>query len=116
VSIPVLDPDEIEALSELRDIQTLINSPGWTLRLRPLLESLVNEAEEEMLGAVFATTDVKASMLTRWQQRKAMLRAVLQYIESCETKRKRILEEIEERRKAETQQGVPLEELYVNEH
>jgi hypothetical protein len=112
--VPGLTTDELSELTELQEVHQLATSNGWRTRLLPLLESLVAEASEEMLGAVFATVEVKASLLTRWQQRQAVLRSVVSYIQSCEDRRKMILEGIEQRRKEETApEGVPLEETYA---
>ena len=63
------------------------------------MESLVEEAHEDCFGAVFASSEVKSAFLTRWQQREAMRRGVMDYIEQCDRERQRILEEIAEREK-----------------
>lgn len=109
---PGLSNDELIELQELQEVHNLTTMPGWKTRILPLLNSLVSEANEEMLGAVFATVEVKASLLTRWQQRVAVQRAVLGYIDECSQRRTRILEEIKEREKiaAGDSSGVPIEE------
>lgn len=96
-----LERTELQLLAELREVYQTVNSAGWQ-RIQKLMESQVAEAHEDMLGAVFATAEVKAAYLTRWQQREAMCRGILDYIAQCDRERKRILEEIEEREKQRT--------------
>ena len=91
-----LERTELQLLAELREIHHTTNTAGWT-RLRTLIEGFVDEAHEDMLGAVFASAEVKAAYLTRWQQREAMRRGIMDYIAQCDRERNRILEEIEER-------------------
>lgn len=97
--VPNLDTSELAELRELQEVYELAASSGWKSRIEPLISSLVAEANEEMLGAVYATEQIKAALLTRWQQRVAVQRAILSYIGDCEARRTRILEEIEARRK-----------------
>ena len=99
-----LDPQEAHQLAELREVYQTTNTAGW-IRIKKLMESLVEEAHEDCFKAVFASAEVKAAFLTRWQQREAMMRGVLDYIGNCEKQRKEILAEIAEREK-------PLEEVY----
>lgn len=103
-----LAKDELLELAELREIYVVINTPGWN-RLKKMMQSLVDEAQEDMLSAVYATNEIKAAFLTRWQQREAMMRAVTFYVESCEQRRKLILEEIAERNNERQQE----KELYA---
>ncbi len=104
-----LSQNEREQLLELQEVFDLSNSRGWIARILPLMEGLVNEAHEEMLGAVYASVEIKAALLTRWQQREAMMRAVKSYIEDCKQQRSSILEEIAEREKILRNEGIPLE-------
>jgi hypothetical protein len=61
------------------------------------MKAFVEEASEDMIGAVYATDAIKANLQLRWQQRVAMLRGVEKYISECEFKRQLLIEESKER-------------------
>jgi len=47
------------------------------------MRAFVDEAQEDMLGAVYATAEVKSGLQNRWQQREAMISQLM-----CHTKAK----------------------------
>lgn len=102
-----LDPAEQAQLSELGEVFNTVHSAGWK-RIHALLEELVEEAHEDMFGAL-GTLEDRGVLTLRWQQREAMKRAVENYISDCISKRANILDEIarreEEARRAE--HGLP---------
>lgn len=104
--------EELVELEELQQVHALISMPGWKTRLQPLMESEVANALENMVGNLSNDPMTYMRLQLRWQQREAMLRAVLGYIDECEQRRTRILEEIKEREKIATGDfsGVPMEE------
>lgn len=57
------------------------------------MKAFVEEASEDMVGAVYASDSIKAALQMRWQQRTAMLRGVEKYISECEFKRQLAIEE-----------------------
>ena len=91
-----LAPEEIRELAEVAEVFSVSVMPGWK-RIKGMMESLVAEAHEEMIGAVYATETIQAGLLGRWRQREAMLRAVLDYVAKAERERQRITQEIAER-------------------
>lgn len=99
-----LDPQEAQQLAELREVFQTTNTAGWH-RIKKLMEALVEEAHEAMIGNISSDPMMYMRLQLRWQQREAMLRGVLEYIGSCDKQRKLILEEIAEREK-------PVEEQY----
>jgi len=108
-----LDAVEALQLAELREIYQTTNTAGWQ-RLKQLMESLVEEAHEAMIGNISSDPMTYMRFQLRWQQREAMLRGVLDYIGNCERDRKRILEEIQEREKPQPEMyrgGPDLEEV-----
>src|SRR6266850_640278 len=113
--VPNLEPDELEQLRELQQVHELANSEGWRTRIMPLLESQVEAAKESMVGNISSDPMTYMRLQLRWQQREAMLRELVNYLAQCEETRKRILDEIEERRKIEMgiPDGVPVEENYA---
>lgn len=108
---PPLSSDELERLQELRDVQQFADSRGWRLHILPQLEVFVTQAQEDLIGAKYANDQVRLRLLSRWEDRKTILDAVLDYIRKCEHDRKIIVEEIEQRRKenTETLDSVPVD-------
>jgi len=102
-----LDPEEAKQLREVSEVCNVSSTIGWVGYLLPKIKEFVEEAHEEMLGAIHASDAVMGGLTKRWQQRESMLRGILKYIESCEDEKKRILQEIEERKRQN--EGVPLE-------
>jgi hypothetical protein len=94
-----LDPEEVKQLHEVREVCNTSYTVGWTGYLLPKIKEFVEEAHEDMLGAVHASDAVMGGFTKRWVQREAMLRGILEYVARCEDDRKRILQEIEERKK-----------------
>jgi len=86
-----LTAQELQHLAEVREVTRTTNSAGWRLILERM-RAFVNEAQEDMVGAVYASDSIKASLQMRWQQRVAMLRGVESYIKSCEDERDMLLE------------------------
>ncbi len=114
--VPGLEVDELEELRELQEVHELTSTAGWKTRLLPLLESGVQAAHEAMLGNLSSDPMTYMRNQMKWQQREYMLRDVLTYIADCETRRTRILEEIEQRRKesvGEPEVAFPLESKYA---
>ena len=113
--VPGLEVDELEELRELQEVHELIASVGWKTRILPLLESGVHAAQEAMLGNLSSDPMTYMRNQIKWQQREYMLRDVLSYIADCESRRTRILEEIEARRKesAGETDSVPVEAEYA---
>lgn len=113
--VPNLEPDELEQLRELQQVHELANSEGWRTRIMPLLQEQVECAKEAMIGNISADPMTYMRLQMKWQQRELMFRDLMRYIDDCEQKRKRILEDIEERRKIEQgiPDGVPVEENYA---
>ena len=58
------------------------------------MEKFVEEAHEDMFGAVYASDSIKAALQMRWQQREAMLRGVKDYLKGCADEKKVLLESI----------------------
>ena len=92
----VLTPSELDHLAEIREVCTTVNSAGWH-RILAQMEAFVDEAQEEMIGAVYASAEIKAALQMRWQQRIAMLRGVEKYVQSCESERKLLLQDMTQR-------------------
>lgn len=109
---PGLSEDELIELEELQQVHALITMPGWKTRIQPLMQAQVEDAKESMVGNISNDPMTYMRLQLRWQQREAMLRALLGYIDECEQRRTRILEEIKEREKiaAGDSSGVPIEE------
>lgn len=110
--IPGLSEEELVELEELQQVHALLTMPGWKTRILPLLHSGVQAAHEAMLGNLSSDPMTYMRNQIKWQQREYMLRDVLGYIDECEQRRTRILEEIKEREKiaAGDSSGVPIEE------
>ena len=110
--VPGLSQEELVELEELQQVHALISMPGWKTRIQPLMQAQVEDAHENMVGNLSNDPMTYMRLQLRWQQREAMLRAVLGYIDECEQRRTRILEEIKEREKlaAGDSSGVPIEE------
>ena len=89
----VLTAQELDHLSEVREVCQTVNSQGWR-RILEQMQKFVAEAQEDMVGAVYATDSIKASLQMRWQQRVAMLRGIESYVSSCESEKKLLLEEV----------------------
>lgn len=94
-----LDPEEVKQLHEVREVCNTSYTVGWTAYLLPKIREFVDEAHEDMVGALHASDAVIGGLTKRWQQRESMLRGILDYVARCEEDRKRILQEIEERKK-----------------
>ena len=112
---PPLSTEELERLQELRDVAAFAESRGWRLHILPQLEVFVTQAQEDLIGAKYANDQVRLRLLSRWEDRKTILDAVLDYIRKCEHDRKVIVEEIEQRRKENVDPLVefPQEETYA---
>lgn len=112
---PPLSTDELERLQELRDVQQFAESRGWRLHILPQLETFAQQALEDLQGAKYANDQVRLRLLSRWEDRKTVLDAILEYIAKCEHDRKVVVEEIEQRRKenTETPYSVPVDETYA---
>ena len=112
---PPLSSDELERLQELRDVQQFAESRGWRLHILPQLQVFVDQALEDLQGAKYATDQVRLRLLSRWEDRKTMVDAVVEYIAKCDHDRKVIVEEIEQRRKENVDPLVefPQEETYA---
>ena len=79
------------------------------------MRTFVDEASEDMIGAVYATAEVKAGLQNRWQQRVSMLRGVEKYVQSCEDEKNLLLDEARQQQ----QRSVPpndSENLYEMPH
>jgi len=98
-----LTQQELDHLSEVREVCITVNTSGWH-RILSQMKAFVEEAQEDMIGAVYATDAIKASLQMRWQQRVSMLRGVEKYIDECEFERKLLIEE------SKQQPSVPREE------
>ena len=73
------------------------------------MHMFVDEAQEDMIGAAYATAEIKAALQNRWQQRVAMLRGVEKYIQGCESERDMLLE------MNRLERSVPAEEVYAED-
>lgn len=87
----VLTAQELDHLSEVREVCQTANTAGWR-RILEQMKEFVAEANEDMIGAVYATDSIKAALQMRWQQRESMLRGVQKYVEGCESERLVLLE------------------------
>ena len=83
---------ELEHLAEVREVYQTVNTAGWR-RILEQMQRFVDEAQEDMIGAMYAADAVKAGLQTRWQQRISMLRGVKKYIADLEDERVQLLEE-----------------------
>jgi hypothetical protein len=99
---------ELEHLAEVREVCRTVNTSGWH-RILSQIKAFVDEAQEDMVGAVYASDSIKAALQMRWQQRVAMLRGVEKYVTECENERDTLLEMSKE------QPGVPRSEEYDGE-
>lgn len=86
-----LTAEELQHLAEVREVCRTINSAGWQ-HLLTQIKRFVDEAHEDMFGAVYASAEVKAAFQMRWQQREAMLRGIQKYIADCEDEKTLLLE------------------------
>lgn len=68
-----------------------MNSAGWQ-HIRSQIQKFVDEAHEDMFGAVYASAEVKAAFQMRWQQREAMWRGIQKYIDDCADEKVLLLE------------------------
>lgn len=96
----VLAPEELQHLSELREVLRTTATPGWLIIIRRMQED-ADEAHEELLGAAYATDSALAGLARRWQQRESVVRSLKQYIQSCEEQKKMLLESTEQERSSE---------------
>ncbi len=85
-----LTPSELDHLAEVREVCNLVNTPGWH-RVLKQMKAFTDEAHEDMIGAVYATAEIKAALQNRWQQRISMLRGVESYIKACEEEKQQLL-------------------------
>jgi hypothetical protein len=95
-----LHPEELSQLHELREVLLMASTPGWQIVLRRMKED-AEEAREALIGAAYASDNVLAGLARRWQQREAVFRGVLSYIQNCEETKSLLLEN--------SNQGVPLD-------
>lgn len=102
-----LDPEEASALQEVQAVYSTACTPGWQAYILPKIREFVDEAHEDMIGAGQASDEVCGRLAKRWVQRVSLLRGIEKYIEQCENDRKRIIAEIDERKRQA--EGVPLE-------
>ena len=93
-----LDPEEVRELAEVAEVYSLSCTPGWG-RIKDLMVYEVANAHEDMVGNVSNDPMTYMRLQLRWQQREALLRAVLDYVAKAERDHKRILAEIREREK-----------------
>ena len=93
---------ELEHLAEVREVCQTVNSGGWR-RILAQMEAFVQEAQEDMIGAVYASDSIKAALQMRWQQRVAMLRGVEKYVSACENERTALLSEVTQQRSVPTE-------------
>lgn len=91
-----LTQQELDHLAEVREVCQTAGSSGWH-RILKQMRAFVDEATEDMLGAVYATAEVKAGLQNRWQQRVSMLRGVEKYVQGCESERDMLLSEARQR-------------------
>ena len=91
-----LTQQELDHLAEVREVCRTVNTSGWQ-RILQQMKAFVEEASEDMIGAVYASDAIKANLQLRWQQRVSMLRGVEKYISDCEFKRQLLIEESKER-------------------
>jgi len=103
-----LTQSELAHLAEVREICRTINTAGWRMIISQM-KAFVQEAQEDMVGAVYATDSIKAALQMRWQQRVSMLRGVEKYISECESERDMLLELSKE------PPSVPREDEYARE-
>lgn len=88
-----LDPEELKQLHEVREVCNTSYTVGWTAYLLPKIREFVDEAHEDMVGALHASDAVIGGLTKRWQQRESMLRGILEYVQRCEDDKKRIIAE-----------------------
>lgn len=91
-----LAPEELSQLHEIREVLITTATPGWAIITKRMKQD-ADDAQEELLGAAFATDTALAGLARRWQQRTAVYRAMMQYIASCTETKQLLLEQTEER-------------------
>lgn len=98
----VLTTEELDHLSEIREVCNTANTAGWH-RILKQMRTWVDEAQEDMIGAGYAAAEIKAGLQTRWQQRVSMLRGVEKYVNACLDEKKLLVQ-------MSAQRSVPTEE------
>jgi hypothetical protein len=88
----VITVQELDHLSEVREVCQTVETAGWR-RILEQMKAFVDEAQEEMIGAAYASAEIKAGLQTRWQQRISMLRGVEKYISGLQFERQMLIEQ-----------------------
>lgn len=91
-----LTREQAEMLRELNSFQQVSDSAAWK-KLRERLDATVDESREECLGCAPETTmEQRAILQMRWQQREAIRRDLLAFMDSHVEHRKQLLDELKE--------------------
>lgn len=91
-----LEAEEKKALREAQYFESLSHSPAWP-KLKEYMQALVDEASEAMAGNISNEPMTYMRFQIRWQQRQAMMRAVIQYVDTMvETKKELVQRATEE--------------------
>lgn len=102
-----LTKEQSEVLRELNSFKLVTETTAWG-KIKEKIVSLVEEAQEELLGCAPDTGNEARSILSiRWQQREAMKRELLNFIDSQLTFRDRMIEEIKEQHEYTDHSGDP---------
>lgn len=91
-----LTKEQSEILRELNSFQQVSSSHAWQ-RIKDRLQADVDEAQEELLGCKpDVTLEQRGLMALRWQQRIAIQRDLLAFVDEALAQRDRLLEDIKE--------------------
>lgn len=92
-----LTEEELQRLQEIREVLRTADTPGWMFLLKRM-EQHAEDAQEDIIGAIYATNEVLGGLSRRWQQRAAMVRGLKQFVQECKNERDMLLEQNQEHR------------------
>lgn len=91
-----LTQEQVDILRELNSFKLVGESSAWE-KIIGRLKANVDEALEEMMGCGPETTlDQRGVLQLRWQQREAIRRDLLAFMQSNLDERQRVIDEIKE--------------------
>jgi DNA-directed RNA polymerase subunit F len=97
-----LTREQAEILRELNSFKQVSESAAW-VKIKEKIQSMVDEAKEDLLGCPPDTCNEGRSILSiRWQQREAMSRELTNFVESQLQERNILLVEIKEQENGDT--------------
>ena len=76
-----LTQEEQESILLAKSFKQLVDMPAWKTIL-DFLEELIEQTREDMLGELSGNRERREFLLSRWQQRETVKRALVQLVES----------------------------------